>query len=132
MARYHSTGDPAIDLGIFAASVGVCLLVHLGVRHWPKVAYCLAPQTTEFARVRDVHASAFFSSKSGIESDHIHTASFQLEDGRCIKMYITHKDYIMLSAGSEGYLTRKGGWFRGFEPGGKAAEPGILTHEIDK
>ena len=131
MARYHSTGDPALDLGIFAASVGVVLLVHLGVRHWPKIVYCLAPKTTEFVRVLDVHASAFSWNKRGEEADHIHTASFQLEDGRCIRLHITHEEYIMLSAGSEGYLTRKGGWFLGFEPGKKAADSGVLTHEID-
>lgn len=135
MARYHSTGDPAIDLGILAASVGIVLLVHLGVRHWPKVVYCMAPKTTEFARVRYVHASAFSWSKRGEEEAHIHTASFQLENGRRIKMYITHEDYVMLRAGSEGYLTRKGGWFLGFEPGEKGEDvpnSGVLTHEIDE
>lgn len=126
MARFRSTGNPALDMGLFAASVGIVLLIHLGVRHWPKVIYCLAHKTKEFARVCYVHASAFN------ETDHIHTAGFQLEDGRHIKMYITHEDYIMLRDGSEGYLTRKGGWFLGFEPGEKAAEPGILTHEIEE
>lgn len=135
MARYHSTGDPALDLGILAASVGIVLLVRLGVRHWPKVIYCMAPRTTEFAKVRYVHASAFSWNKRGDETDHIHTASFQLEDGRRIKLYITHEDYIMLRVGSEGYLTRKGGWFLGFEPGVKkenAVRTGVLTHEINE
>ena len=133
MARYRGTGNAALDLGILAASVVLVLLVRLGVKHWPKVVYCLAPKTTEFAKIRYVHASAFTWSKRGEEQDHIHTASFQLEDGRRIKLYITHEDYIMLRAGSEGYLTRKGGWFLGFEPGEKKQEEnktGILTHEI--
>lgn len=135
MARFRSTGNAALDLGILAASVGIVLLVHLGVRHWPKVVYCLAPKTTEFAKVRYVHASAFSWNKRGNETDHIHTASFQLEDGRRIKLYITHEDYVMLRAGSEGYLTRKGGWFLGFEPGKKGEDVlncGVLTHEIDE
>ncbi len=133
MARYRGTGNAALDLGILAASVGIVLLVRLGIRHWPKVVYCMAPKTREFAKVRYVHASAFSWSKRG-EEDHIHTAGFQLEDGRRVKLYITHEDYIMLRAGSEGYLTRKGGWFLGFEPGEKreeAAPGGILTHEIN-
>lgn len=134
MARYRSTGDPALDLGILAAAVAIVLLVRLGVRHWPKVIYCLAPKTTEFAKIRYVHASAFTWSKRGEEQDHIHTASFQLEDGRRIKLYITHEDYIMLRPGSEGYLTRKGGWFLGFEPGKRLQDEqscDILTHEIE-
>ena len=134
MARYRSTGDPALDLGILAASVAIVLLVRLGIKHWPKAIYCLAPKTREFAKVRYVHASAFSWSPRSEEEDHIHTAGFQLEDGRRIKLYITHEDYIMLSAGEEGYLTRKGGWFLGFEPGTKPqaeAGTGILTHEIN-
>lgn len=135
MARYRSTGDPALDLGILAAAVGIVLLVRLGVQHWPKVVYCIAPKTTEFAKVRYVHASAYSWSKHGAEEAHIHTASFQLENGRRIKLYITHKDYIMLRAGTEGYLTRKGGWFLGFVPGMKkenVPRTGVLTHEIDE
>ena len=90
MARYHSTGDVALDLGILAAAVLIVVLVRLGIRHWPRLIYCLAPETREFAKVRYVHASAFVWSKRGEEQDHIHTASFQMEDGRRIKLYITH------------------------------------------
>lgn len=133
MARYRGTGNAALDLGILAASVGIVLLVRLAIRHWPKAIYCFAPKAREFAKVRYVHASAFAWNKRGDETDHIHTASFELLDGRKIKLYITHEDYIMLQVGSEGWLTRKGGWFLGFEPGKKqtdTAAEGILTHEI--
>ena len=84
--------------------------------------------------MRYVHASAYAWSKRGDETDHIHTASFELQDGRKIKLHITHDDYIMLRTGSEGWLTRKGGWFLGFEPGEKsedAVRMDILTHEIE-
>ncbi|MBQ2929622.1 MAG: DUF2500 family protein [Clostridia bacterium] len=134
MARYHSTGNPAIDLGIFAAAVGIFFLVRLAIQHWPKLVYCFARKTREYAKVRDVHASAYAWSKRGDETDHIHTASFELQDGQKIKLHITHDDYIMLRVGSEGWLIRKGGWFLGFEPGEKsddAVQTDILTHEIE-
>ncbi len=104
MARYHSTGNPALDLGIFAAAVGIFFLVRLAIQHWPKLVYCFARKTREYAKVRYVHASAYAWNKRGDETDHIHTASFELQDGRKIKLHITHEDYIMLCAGSEGYL----------------------------
>ena len=134
MARYHSTGNPALDLGIFATAVGIFFLGRLAIQHWPKLVYCFARKTREYAKVRYVHASAYAWSKRGDETDHIHTASFELQDGRKIKLHITHDDYIMLRAGSEGWLTRKGGWFLGFEPGEKsedAVRMDILTHEIE-
>ena len=48
--------------------------------------------------------------------------------------YKTGEAAALLDLTKEGlrYLTRKGGWFLGFEPGEKAADSGVLTHEIDE
>lgn len=135
MARFRSTGNLALDLGFLAASIAIVLLIRLVINHWPKVIYCFASKTMEFVKVRYVHATPYAWSKRGNETAHIHTASFALQDGRKIKLYIPHEDYIMLRAGSEGYLTRKGGWFLRFDPGEKPEETvdsGVLTHEIDE
>lgn len=118
MARFHSTGDPVLDLGIFAVCASVTLAGYALMKHWPKLVYCLAKKTTQRATVRYVHAEAVsWNRYTGEERSHSHTAVFDLEDGNSITLHITHEDYIMLRKGVSGLLTRKGGQFISFEPG---------------
>lgn len=118
MARYRSTGNMALDVGIFAGALAIAFVIHLLIQHWPKIVYCFARKTTEPARIRYLHASPISLSGDGTEhrGQHIHTASFELQDESRLQLQISHDDYIMLSAGERGMLTRKGKCFISFEP----------------
>ncbi len=108
-----------VTLLVCAAVFGLAFL--LG-RYWPHIVWCFAPKTTERGKVRYVHATAFtidWNRFEGERQGHIHSAGITLEDGRKIKVYLSHEDYIMLRAGSVGTLTRKGGRFISFVPDGK-------------
>ncbi len=121
-SRFRSTGNPVLDLTILAAAIMVMLLVRWLIANWPKLVFCLCRKEQESARVLYVHASVLSHNKYGEETAHVHTAGFETITGRRIKTYITHEDYIMLRAGSEGILTRKGGLFLGFDAHNKQSE----------
>lgn len=117
MRRYHQgTGRIELDLAIMVGAAALVVLVHQGIRHWPKLVYCFAKASTEPVRIRYVHATPYSWNRMGEATHHIHTASFERQDGSRLKLYITHEEYIMLHAGERGMLTRKGKRFVSFEP----------------
>ncbi len=113
--------EPEILLAVFILLIfaAVFTLGFLLARYWPHIRWCLSPVTTERGMVRYVHATAFtidWSRFEGERQGHIHSAGITLEDGRKIKVYLNHEDYIMLRANSVGTLTRQGGRFISFVP----------------
>ncbi len=116
----HTLGlEPEILLALFILLIfaAVFALAFLLARYWRHIRWCLSPVTTERGTIRYVHASDFTLYWNRIEGEvkgHIHSAGITLEDGRKIKVYLSHEDYIMLRANSVGTLTRKGGRFISF------------------
>ncbi len=105
-----------IDVGLMAL---IFPLTYLLSRYWMHIAWCLARKTTEHGKIRYVHASGFPLYRTRTEgemSGHIHSAGVTLDDGRRVKVYMNHADYMMLRAGSEGLLTHEGGRFIRFVP----------------
>ncbi len=115
------------DVLVISITIALCALIFglafLISRYWTHILWCCARKTTEHAKIRYVHASDFTLYWNRIEGEvkgHIHSAGATLDDGRRIKVYMNHEDYIMLRANTEGMLTRKGGRFISFVPDGPA------------
>lgn len=116
MARFRSTGDPALDMALFGVALVIVLMICGLVKWWQKIVYFFAPKVTEPVTIRKVRASAIsWNRYTGEEQSHIHSAEYERADGTWGKVYITHEEYIMLREGVRGLLTHKGRSFVSFE-----------------